>query len=118
MATELVYLTDFDIVQCTARVTSSQETQDEQIANQLDKSGTDNTLRFMPVKEMPTICRHVPENIPKNKPARVVIYGDNFGIPCGGTHVKNLKQIGTVTVPKLKEKKGILRVNYTVEGIN
>src|SRR5437660_1190286 len=38
MATELVYLTDFDIVQCTARVTSSQETQDDQIDLQLDKT--------------------------------------------------------------------------------
>lgn len=90
----------------------------ENKANEFISRGTENTLKFMPVDEMHTICRHVPENIPKNKPGRVVIYGDDFGIPCGGTHVKNLEQIGSITVPKLKEKKGVIRVNYTVDGIN
>jgi Ser-tRNA(Ala) deacylase AlaX len=89
----------------------------ENKANEFIQKATENKIVFMPVEEMHTICRHVPENIPKNKPGRIVIYGDNFGIPCGGTHVKNLGQIGKVTVPKLKEKKGVTRVNYTVEGI-
>ena len=72
----------------------------------------------MPVEEMHKVVRHVPDNIPKNKPGRVVMYGDNFGITCGGTHVKNLSQIGKVHIPKLKEKKGVIRVTYSVEGIN
>lgn len=87
-------------------------------ANEFIAKGTENTLKFMPVEEMRTVCRHVPDNIPKNKPGRVVIYGDNFGIPCGGTHVKNLGQIGKITVTKLKEKKGVIRVSYAVDGIN
>lgn len=90
----------------------------ERVANEFVKKATDNSLQFMPVEEMHTVCRHVPENIPKNKPGRVVMYGDNFGIPCGGTHVKNLSQIGVIKVPKLKEKKGTIRVSYTVDGIN
>lgn len=90
----------------------------ENTANEFIKHSTENTLKFMPVEEMHTVCRHVPENIPKNKPGRVVIYGGNFGIPCGGTHVKNLQQIGSITVPKLKEKKSVIRVNYTVAGIS
>lgn len=90
----------------------------EKGVNEIISKGTENTIRFMPVEEMHTVCRHVPENIPKNKPGRVVIYGDNFGIPCGGTHVKNLKQIGVVHIPKLREKKGVIRVTYTIEGIN
>jgi len=90
----------------------------ESRANEFIARGTDNTLKFMPVEEMHAICRHVPDNIPKHKPGRVVIYGGNFGIPCGGTHVKNLRQVGTITVPKLKAKKGIIRVSYVVEGIN
>jgi Ser-tRNA(Ala) deacylase AlaX len=89
----------------------------ESLANGFVKSGTENAIRFMPVEEMHTVCRHVPDNIPKNKPARVVMYGD-FGIPCGGTHVKNVNQIGTVSIPKVKEKKGVIRVSYAVEGIN
>ena len=90
----------------------------EQKANELIQAGTENTIRLMPVEDMRAVCRHVPDNIPTNKPARVVMYGEHFGIPCGGTHVKNLREIGTVHVPKLSEKKDIIRVNYTVEGIN
>lgn len=87
-------------------------------ANEFIRLGLENSLTFMPVEEMHQIVRHVPENIPKNKPGRVVIYGENFGIPCGGTHVKNLREVGSITIPKLKEKKGVIRVSYTVEGIN
>lgn len=90
----------------------------EQKANELVQAGGENAIRFMPVEEMHTVCRHVPDNIPKNKPGRVVLYGEHFGIPCGGTHVSNLKQIGTISVPKLSQKKGIIRVSYGVSGIN
>jgi Ser-tRNA(Ala) deacylase AlaX len=67
---------------------------------------------------MDKFCKHVPKNIPTNKPGRVVMYGESFGIPCGGTHVKNLVLIGTIKIPKLKQKSGIIRVSYTVDGIN
>lgn len=87
-------------------------------ANEFIRLGLENSLTFMPVEEMHRVVRHVPENIPKNKPGRVVIYGENFGIPCGGTHVKNLHEVGSITIPKLKEKKGVIRVSYTVAGIN
>lgn len=89
----------------------------ETVANDLIEKGSNNTLRFMPVEEMHEYCRNVPENLPKNKPGRVVFYGD-FGIPCGGTHVRDIKQVGKIVIPKMKEKKGVIRVNYTVEGIN
>jgi len=78
----------------------------------------ENQIRFMPVHEMHTICRHVPDNIPANKPARVVIYNNNYGIPCGGTHVKRLNEIGRIIVTKVKYKKGITKVSYSVEGIS
>jgi Ser-tRNA(Ala) deacylase AlaX len=90
----------------------------EKQANNFTDQDTENSLRFISVEEMQTVCKHVPDNIPKNKPGRVVMYGESFGIPCGGTHVKNLKQVGAIKVPKLKEKKGVIRVSYTVNGIN
>lgn len=88
----------------------------ETLANQLVETGSHNTIRFMPVEEMHKYCRHIPSNLPTNKPGRVVLYGD-FGVPCGGTHVRDIKQIGQISIPKLKEKKGVIRVNYAVEGI-
>lgn len=89
----------------------------ETFANKYITMKIDNTLKFMPVEEMHMYCRYVPDNIPKNKPGRVVMYGDDFGIPCGGTHVKNLGQIGKINITKLKEKKGVIRISYEVEGI-
>jgi Ser-tRNA(Ala) deacylase AlaX len=90
----------------------------ERTANEIIAKGSQNEIRFMPVSEMHTVCKHVPENIPTNKPARVVMYGEAFGIPCGGTHVKDIHDIGRITITKVKSKKGITKVSYTVEGIN
>jgi Ser-tRNA(Ala) deacylase AlaX len=77
-----------------------------------------NKILFIPVSKMGQYCHHVPENIPTNKPARLVLYADDFGIPCGGTHVQLVRDIGKIDVTKVKSKKGITRVNYRVEGIN
>jgi len=90
----------------------------ERVANGIIAKGSDNEIRFMPVSEMHTVCKYVPENIPKNKPARVVLYDEAFGIPCGGTHVKDVRDIGHMTIPKIKNKKGITKVSYAIEGIN
>lgn len=90
----------------------------EAAANEIVQAGSANEIRFMPVEAMHTVCRHVPENIPRNKPARVVMYSDSFGIPCGGTHVRNVHDVGKITVTKIKSKQGITKVSYAVEGIN
>jgi Ser-tRNA(Ala) deacylase AlaX len=86
--------------------------------SELSKSTYQNQLRFMSKDEMTSYCRHVPENLPINKPSRIVLYADDFGIPCGGTHVKNVQEIGQITVTKAKIKKGLAKVSYTVAGIN
>lgn len=46
-----------------------------------------------------------------SKPVRIVYYGE-FGIPCGGTHVENLEDIGTVVIRKIKLDNGVIRVSY------
>lgn len=89
----------------------------QQFVNTLLLEGTTNTLCFVNKAELAKLCRHIPENIPENKPTRVVMYGD-FGVPCGGTHVKNLKDIGKIVVTKVETKKGITKVGYCIEGIN
>lgn len=78
---------------------------------------TVNTLRFVSKEELATLCRHVPDNLPANKPIRVVLYG-SFGVPCGGTHVRKLSDIGKIEITKIKSKKGLTKVSYRVEGIN
>lgn len=80
--------------------------------------GSTNEIRFMPVSEMGAYCRHVPENIPTNKPARIVLYNETFGVPCGGTHVRNVADVGTLSITKVKSKKGVTKVSYAVDGVN
>jgi Ser-tRNA(Ala) deacylase AlaX len=42
---------------------------------------------------------------------RTVYYG-NVGIPCGGTHVANLKDISQVTIRKIKQDKETIKLSY------
>lgn len=90
----------------------------EKAANEIIARGSHNEIRFMPVSEMHAVCKQVPDNIPTNKPARIVLYSKTFGIPCGGTHVKDVHDIGRLIITKVKSKKGITKVSYAVDGIN
>lgn len=85
--------------------------------NELLQSTYNNKIMFLPPSEMGQYCRHIPPNMPTNKPSRIVLYADNFGIPCGGTHVKRATDIGEVVLTKMKVKKGLLKVSYSVKGI-
>lgn len=87
----------------------------ETICNQIIQKGIKTSILFMPKEEMNSVCAFVPEYIPENKPARVVMYGD-FGIPCGGTHVNNLSDIGGVSIRKIKQDGENIRVSYTLIG--
>ncbi|WP_026530211.1 alanine--tRNA ligase-related protein [Haematomicrobium sanguinis] len=87
-------------------------------ANAIITVGSENTVRFMPAEELSTVVKHVPDNLPTNKPTRLVMYGTDFGIPCGGTHVKDVSEIGGMLITKIKSKKGVTKVSYAVLGIN
>lgn len=50
------------------------------------------------------------------KPLRTVHYGE-FRSHCGGTHVENLNEIGSITIRKIKLKKGIIRISYGIQEI-
>lgn len=86
--------------------------------NELSTSTYDNKLLFVSKDEMSKYCRHVPDNLPSNKPSRIVLYAEDFGIPCGGTHVKAANEIGQINITKIKAKKSLAKVSYSVEGIN
>ena len=46
---------------------------------------------------------------------RTVTWGDLEPYPCGGTHVLNTSDIGTVHISKIKLKKGQISVSYSVD---
>lgn len=64
--------------------------------------------------ELGTYCRHIPTNIPEGKPIRIVLFGD-FGVPCGGTHVKNLSELKSIVIRKIRGESGKVKVSYDVE---
>jgi Ser-tRNA(Ala) deacylase AlaX len=73
----------------------------EAAANEFTAEGIATTIKFLP------------DQLVNGKPARVVLYG-TFSVPCGGTHVANLKDIGSITIRKISNKKGLVRVAYQV----
>lgn len=85
----------------------------EQLCNRFITQARSTSLVFMNPDEKRLVCAFVPDNLPQNKPSRVVLYGD-FGIPCGGTHVGNLRDIGNITIRKIKLEKGMIRVAYAI----
>ena len=85
----------------------------ERVANNAIQKGQVVAIRFMPKEEMASVVRFVPDNIPAGKPGRVVMFG-SFGVPCGGTHVKNLSEIGRITIRKIKQEDKHVRVGYDV----
>lgn len=85
----------------------------EKLGNELIKQDLPVSCRFVEHSELEQLCRHVPTNIPANKPIRVVQF-DNFALPCGGTHVKSLADLKELTITKLKKKDKNIRVSYNV----
>lgn len=50
-------------------------------------------------------------------PRVVTILPDTEGCPCGGTHVRDVAEIGDCDVVGVRVKKGVTRVSYTIEGM-
>lgn len=79
--------------------------------NEITSRDVATEVIFMNLEEMKNVCAFPPSEIPGNKPGRVVMYGGR-GIPCGGTHVANLRDVGHMTIRKVKQEKEIVRVAY------
>ena len=74
----------------------------------------ESKILFVPKEKLSHYCRHVPENLPVGKPTRIVQFG-SFSVPCGGTHVKNLGEIKSMAIRKVKADGANVRVSYAVE---
>jgi Ser-tRNA(Ala) deacylase AlaX len=59
---------------------------------------------------------HLAPFIPQDKPSRIVEIGDYLPLPCGGTHVRSLDELGLLRVTKAKRAKENIRVSYEVIG--
>ena len=86
----------------------------EKLGNEFITQDLPVSCRFVEHAELEKLYRHVPANLPTNKPIRVVQF-DNFAVPCGGTHVKSLADIKELKITKLKNKGGNIRVGYALD---
>ncbi len=82
--------------------------------NQLIQQGLPITSQLIEQDHLKEHCAFVPDYIPQDKVSRVVFIGNYPGCPCGGTHTKDLKDIGTLTVYKIKGKGDRTRVSYSL----
>lgn len=87
--------------------------------NKLVNLGGGSAAAMMGYDEAAEACGgELPSYIPKDSTPRIVtIVPDTAGCPCGGTHVANVKEIGSVDVTGVRVKKGTTRVSYTIEGM-
>ena len=58
------------------------------------------------------LCPNLTYSIPNNQSARIVRIGDFPFSPCGGTHVKSLRELKGLQVTKYKIKNNIMKINY------
>jgi Ser-tRNA(Ala) deacylase AlaX len=59
-------------------------------------------------------CYTLPPQLPDNRPIRIVAVWDELYMPCGGTHVKNISELKGMKITRVKCKKGITKISYTV----
>lgn len=90
----------------------------EKLQREVNKLVVDNHLisvSLLPFDELSKRANYVPDYIPKDKPTRAMTIDGFYAIPCGGTHAKNTKEIGPITIEKIKNKKGNLRISYSIK---
>ena len=61
------------------------------------------------------LAESLPYEIPKSDSLRVCRIEGFTPAPCGGTHVKDLKEIGSIIIGRCRSKKGKTKVNYDVD---
>ena len=60
--------------------------------------------------------KEVPNYIPRNKPTRFLrLVPSDIGKPCGGTHVKHIKEIGKLIISKIAKKGKNIRISYLIK---
>lgn len=61
------------------------------------------------------IAHDLPRLTSSREGSREIGFGELPAYGCGGTHVRSLKDLGTITIESLSHKKGILSVHYHVD---
>lgn len=84
----------------------------EEETNRLIEAGYATKAYKVSREELPGHSHFVMPNMPDNKPIRVVMVWGEKGVPCGGTHVADIGEIGKIAVRYVKSKKGVIKAAY------
>src|SRR5579885_310312 len=88
----------------------------QQLCNSYIEQNLPVSCRFVSLTELKQLCKHVPANfanLAPEKPIRIVLI-DTFAVPCGGTHIRSLQELGSMVITKIKKKGDTIRVGYDV----
>lgn len=86
----------------------------EMLCNKYIADAGKTEVIFMTREEMQKMCRYTPDfSAAKGEAARVVVHG-GFYMPCGGTPVADMNEIGRITIRKIKQEGKNIRVGYDV----
>ncbi len=86
----------------------------EQKSNELISRGFDVKVEMVEYDKLEEACGFLPDYIPPGQLTRVVTVAGTLGIPCGGTHVNNIKELGTLKINKIKVRSGNTRIYYSL----
>lgn len=87
-------------------------------ANEIIASDIKNNLKtnasLSNFEEVNEVRPNLAPFIPRDKPTRIVAIGDYKPLPCGGTHIKELSELGDLKITKIKRKKDNIKVSYKI----
>lgn len=76
------------------------------------------TIHFWSEERARAECTGVVDGVKGDEEGvRVVAFGEAGRYPCGGTHVRGLKECGRVVVRGIKRQKGVSKVSYEVQDM-
>lgn len=85
----------------------------EEEARRLISAGGATSLRFVDSDSNDPALRFIPPGLEAGDQVRVVEFG-SFAVPCGGTHVRDLTEIGALQIRRVRVKGTKIRVAYAV----
>ncbi len=87
----------------------------EQKANEIVETNLALTTELVTLEELKARASYVPEHLPSNKPLRILTIESFQPIPDGGTQVKTTNEVGLITISKIINSDGSVRVYYAID---
>ena len=81
----------------------------------LTASGSEVQTFYLNTEELGELVELLPYQLLERQDIRVCKIGEFAPVPCGGTHVRNLNEIGEIIITKYKSKKGKMKISYEVQ---